>query len=83
MISARLHARSIALATLILLPSCSAPGGSPPASMHARMDKAFLDKAPRVGESLPDGAGFDEQGNPFHLAETRGRVTVIVAGCVT
>ena len=77
---------SVGLAILpLLVSSCSAPGRSSPSqvSMHARMNEAFLAKAPRVGEPLPDAEGFDAQGKPFTLAETRGRVTVIVAGCIT
>lgn len=81
-----LGACSLGLATLsLLLPGCSAPGGSLEAAltMHARMNEAFLGKAPLVGDPLPEADGFDEQGRPFALSETRGRVTVIVAGCLT
>ena len=75
---------SLGFATL-LLHGCSALGGSPETevSMHARMTASFLAKAPLEGDPLPDAEGFDEQGRPFALKETRGRVTVIVAGCVT
>jgi len=79
-------AGAFVLATLTLLgPGCNAPGRAPDAqaTMHARMNEAFLEKAPREGDRLPDAAGFDEQGRPFALSETRGRVTVIVAGCLT
>ncbi|MEO0662389.1 MAG: hypothetical protein AAFZ87_12695 [Planctomycetota bacterium] len=81
-----LGVRSLGLATLsLLLSGCSASGGSPEpvVTMHARMDQAFLAKAPREGERLPDAQGFDEEGRPFALSDTRGRVTVIVAGCLT
>ena len=77
---------SLGLATLpLLLPSCGALGRSAEVevAMHARMNEAFLAKAPLVGDPLPDAEGFDEQGRPFALSETRGRVTVIVAGCLT
>lgn len=77
---------SLGLATLpILLSGCSAPDRSPEpvVTMHARMDEAFLAKAPLVGDPLPDAQGFDEAGRPFALSDTQGRVTVIVAGCLT
>ena len=75
---------SVGLAILpFLVSGCSAPGRSSKASMHDRMNETFLAKEPRVGDPLPDAEGFDAQGNPFALAETRGRVTVIVAGCIT
>lgn len=69
----------------LLTTGCNAPGRAPEAevTMHARMNDAFLAKAPREGDPLPDARGFDEQGQPFALSDTRGRVTVIVAGCLT
>lgn len=84
------HMRSglaaLGLATLLpVLTGCGALGSSskPETTMHARMNESFLAKAPLVGDPLPDAQGFDENGQPFALSETRGRITVLVAGCMT
>ena len=43
----------------------------------------FREVSPRIGESLPDLAGFDEQGNAFSLDQLKGHLTVLVFGCLT
>jgi len=48
-----------------------------------RMNARFEDQHPRVGEPLPDATGLTADGAPFSLAETRGKWTVLVTGCLT
>ena len=43
----------------------------------------FQGVSPRVGEPLPDLAGYDEQGNAFSLEQLKGHLTVLVFGCLT
>lgn len=48
-----------------------------------RMDAAFAQRAPRVGDMLPDAVAFTAEGKPFALQDTRGKLTVLVTGCLT
>lgn len=43
----------------------------------------FREVSPRLGEPLPDLAGYDEQGNTFSLDQLKGHLTVLVFGCLT
>lgn len=52
-------------------------------SMTEQFDSRFAKQEPLVGETLPDASGFDAEGVPFALASTRGKITVIVSGCLT
>lgn len=74
--------RTSALLSVLALgiAACSTPT---PLGYRARMDADFLGEAPREGERLPDAQGFDAEGRPFALADTRGQVTVLVTGCLT
>lgn len=47
------------------------------------MDKRFAQRTPKAGELLPNAIGFDAQGKPFALDQTRGKLTVLVTGCLT
>ena len=48
-----------------------------------RYDRMFADRDPQVGSILENASGFDEEGNPFELDQTRGKYTVFVFGCLT
>ena len=75
-----------ALCLLALVPTATAlaqeagrndrPG---PRQLLQRFDRV----APKVGQVLPDIAGFDEKGQPFRLGQLKGRYTVLVFGCLT
>ena len=52
-------------------------------TMTDRMNARFADKAPRVGDALPDAEGFTAAGEPFALSALRGRLSVLVFGCLT
>lgn len=46
-------------------------------------NERYLRQEPPVGETLPNVKLFDAEGNPFELASTRGKYTVLVFGCLT
>ena len=46
-------------------------------------DSRFLQDSPRVGETIPDIAAYDENGKKLKLRELKGKHTVIVFGCLT
>jgi cytochrome oxidase Cu insertion factor (SCO1/SenC/PrrC family) len=46
-------------------------------------NEGFLKRNPLVNMVAPDVEVFDEQGNPFQLAQSRGKHTVVVFGCLT
>lgn len=48
-----------------------------------RMDAGFARRSPHAGEQLPDALGYTADGKPFSLRETRGKLTVLVTGCLT
>lgn len=52
-------------------------------SMVEDMNRRFRERSPKVGEALPDAAGFTATGAPWSLRDTRGRLTVLVTGCLT
>ena len=55
-------------------------GGSGPGSTgSASLERAGV----KLGQSLPDVTVFDEAGNKFRVADTKGKHTVIVFGCLT
>lgn len=68
---------SILLATLALASAGTAQ------SYVERMNKRFAGQSPKAGEMLPDAAGFHADGKPFALKDTRGKLTVLVTGCLT
>jgi len=68
---------SILLLTLATATSVAAQ------SFVERMNKRFEGQSPKAGEMLPDAAGFHADGSPFALKDTRGKLTVIVTGCLT
>ena len=43
----------------------------------------FLKKKPFLNKEAPDVEVYDEKGNPFRLAQSRGKHTVVVFGCLT
>lgn len=47
------------------------------------MDKRFARRSPTAGDMLPDAEGFRADGSPFALRDTRGKLTVLVTGCLT
>ena len=47
------------------------------------MNADYLSEPPLEGERLPDAAGYDADGRPFALSDTQGKLTVLVAGCLT
>ncbi len=52
-------------------------------SFTERMNARFEKKPPLVGDTLPDASGFTADGKPFTLASDRGKLTVLVFGCLT
>ena len=48
-----------------------------------RYDERFAQQQPKIGMRVPDANGFDEEGNPFSIKDTRGKFTVFVFGCNT
>lgn len=48
-----------------------------------RMNQGFKNRSPKAGEMLPDAEGFHADGKPFALKDTRGKLTVLVTGCLT
>ncbi|MFT6081036.1 MAG: hypothetical protein ACJAQZ_003104 [Planctomycetota bacterium] len=47
------------------------------------MHQNFKNRSPKAGEMLPDAEGFHADGKPFALKDTRGKLTVLVTGCLT
>ncbi|MGB7343429.1 MAG: hypothetical protein WBD20_04410 [Pirellulaceae bacterium] len=43
----------------------------------------FLKRSSLLNKKLPDLEVYDEQGNPFRLAQSRGKHSVVVFGCLT
>lgn len=43
----------------------------------------FLEKAPQVGDPLPDLEVYDSEGRPLRLGSLQGHYTVLVLGCLT
>ncbi len=43
----------------------------------------FERTAPKVGEALPDAAGYDAEGKEFKLSRLKGSYSVLVFGCLT
>ena len=72
---------------MTVLQSLRESNESPPAGQVEefvdRYNRMFAGRDPVVGQILPDATGFDEQGQPFELRQTRGQYTVIVSGCLT
>ncbi|MCK5944088.1 MAG: hypothetical protein KAI24_19035 [Planctomycetes bacterium] len=60
-----------------------APIASAQQSMVDDMNRRFASRSPKVGEPLPDATGFTMTGAPFSLRDTRGKLTVLVTGCLT
>ncbi len=58
-------------------------GEEEPLEFTTRYDRRHLDRDPKIGAALPDVEAFDEDGQPFLLAGTRGKYTVLVFGCLT
>ena len=46
-------------------------------------DQRFLNRDPKLNTEAPAVSAFDAEGKPFDLANTRGKHTVIVFGCMT
>ena len=69
---------SLLLAALTMtVPACAQQ------SFVERMNQQFEGQSPKAGEALPDAAGFHADGTPFALKDTRGKLTVLVTGCLT
>ena len=47
------------------------------------MNKRFASRSPAAGDMLSDAEGFHGDGSPFALKDTRGKLTVLVTGCLT
>ena len=75
--------RTLLALTILGATSLGMTQQQPPQDMHAMMNARFAKKTPRQLEMLPDATGFAEDGKPFALADTRGKITVLVAGCLT
>lgn len=59
--------------------SLHAQSGEFETSYNAR----FLQRNPLIGKLAPDVQVYDASGNPFRLAQSRGKHTVVVFGCLT
>ena len=55
----------------------------PRSSYVQSMNERFAQRSPRAGEPLPDASGYTADGQPFALNELRGKLTVLVTGCLT
>ncbi len=78
-----MHRRSRSVASVLIGLLCIIPS-TVFAQRERSADEAFMDRSPRVGEPIPDVAGYDESGQPFPLRERlRGSYTVLVFGCLT
>ena len=69
---------SLLLATLAMSASVCAQQ-----SFVERMNEGFKNRSPKAGEMLPNAEGFHADGKPFALQDTRGKLTVLVTGCLT
>ncbi|MDA2937964.1 peroxiredoxin family protein [Acidobacteria bacterium AH-259-A15] len=59
------------------------PAAENDTSARERVVGQFLEKAPKIGEVLPDVEAFDADGKPFRLGSLKGHYTVLVLGCLT
>ena len=59
------------------------PSGRKPTGGKEGVNRGFEASAPKIGELLPDVAGFDADGNEFRLRSLRGHYSVLVFGCLT
>lgn len=76
-----------AIAGSLLLGWVGTVVGQPPAENDAspreRVVRQFQEKAPKIGEALPDVEAFDADGKPFRLGSLKGHYSVLVFGCLT
>jgi hypothetical protein len=52
-------------------------------SARNQVNAGFERTAPKLGELIPDIAGFDAEGNDFRLRSLKGHYSVLVFGCLT
>lgn len=48
-----------------------------------RYERRFASRNPLLGTTVDNVTAYDESGDPFELASTRGKHTVLVFGCLT
>jgi len=68
---------------LLLLALATASTVTAQQSFVDKMNQGFERRSPVAGEMLPDATGFTADGEPFALKDTRGKLTVLVTGCLT
>ena len=69
--------------SLLLVTLAMASSACAQQSYVERMNEGFKKRQPKAGQMLPDAAGFHADGTPFELKDTRGKLTVLVTGCLT
>ena len=52
-------------------------------SARDRLSRRFNDASPKLGELLPDVAGYTADGKPLRLRSLEGDYKVLVFGCLT
>ena len=70
------------LSLLLTALALSVPVGAQQSFVEG-MNERFKGQSPNAGEMLPDASGFHADGTPFALKDTRGKLTVLVTGCLT
>lgn len=69
--------------SILLVALCALAPACAQQSFVERMNEGFKNRSPKAGEMLPDAEGFRADGKPFALKDTRGKLTVLVTGCLT
>lgn len=69
-------------AVIGLLVPITAWGQAKP-EFESRYNENFLKRSQLLNRQAPDVEIYDEQGNPVRLAQSRGKHTVVVFGCLT
>ncbi len=66
-------------------PSGRKPGdaGQSSESNRDRLSRRFNEASPKLGELLPDVAGYTADGKPLKLRSLKGDYKVLVFGCLT
>ena len=67
------------LTTALVSPSAAQDGDG----YVVRMNRRFAERSPKAGDPLPAVTAHTETGAPFELTSVRGKLTVLVTGCLT
>ena len=61
----------------------AAPLWGQPGRNETAAARAFVEKAPTLGEPFPNLTVYNAEGESFDLARLRGNITVVTFGCMT